>query len=276
MVADGRWTLDGAFHEVKPIAVVLGTAECWHEDFAKFRERHSGPFDVFAVNAAVWLYDDPINYAVTLHPEEMPAHLERRVGNIPQLWTSLSKQSKVDDSWSVVGHWGPGSSGLFAVTVALHLGYTRVLLCGVPMDPRPHAEGASPKWEGGPWKDHEIHREGWTHHQDKLGCVRSMSGWTQALLGGPDAEFLYDRTETHTTMAARTVRPAMLNGEVTEAYWHCPSCGDTAIHRTTRSGRAYHCTTCGRDFEMHIHPVPWWSFNADELKVIYPPNLTEP
>lgn len=260
---------------MKPIVCVIGSAECWREDFEAFRAVHAGPFDVIAVNAALWLYDGEITHAVTIHPEHMDGWLEKRTGNLPTLWTTESKRHRVRDGvYKTLGHWGTGSSGLFGVTVALHLGYTRVLLCGIPMDPRPHAPDASPKWEGGSWNDYEIHREGWTHHKDKLGCVRSMSGWTQALLGAPDAEFLYDRTAVHTAMASRTVRPAMIEGKVSEAYWHCPSCGDTGLHRIAIDGAVYHCTSCGRDFEVRILPDPWWSH--DDLRTIYPPTLVNP
>lgn len=264
---------------MKPIAVVLGSAECWRDDFDAFREMHQGPFDVFAVNDAGWLYREEIRAWVTLHPENWPGWRQKRreLSTVGEYWTSSAKARKVPVGirYKATGHWGPGSSSLFAVTVALELGYNRILLCGVPMDSRPHAVDAG-TWDGEPWPDREvaIHREGWVYHKGRLGGVRSMSGWTASHLGGPDETFLIDRTGTHSAMMANTVMPPVTeNGLVSEGYWHCPACGDTQIHRMRLEGSVYHCTSCGRDYRVWIDPVPWWRRSADKIKDLYPLNL---
>lgn len=265
---------------MKPIAVVLASAECASDDFAEFRDAHRGPFDVFAVNDAGWIYPGDIEAWCTLHPEMWPEWIAKRTlrhGEVGAYYTSISKNQRVPDGieFREVGHWGAGSSSLFAVTVALSLGYSRILLCGVPMDSRPHAPGAG-TWDGESWPDREvaIHREGWEFHKGRLGGVRSMSGWTAELLGEPDDLFLIDRTDTHATMAGKTVIPPTNdNGLVREAFWHCPCCGDTQIHRLQIEGSVYHCASCGRDFRVWVDPVPWWRRTAQAIRDVYPVNL---
>ncbi|MEK9810132.1 MAG: hypothetical protein VW362_06760, partial [Candidatus Nanopelagicales bacterium] len=173
-------------------------------------------------------------------------------------------------------HWGPGSSALFAVTVAWYMGYDRTVLCGVPMRSQPHAYGAS-EWEGKPWPEREvqIHREGWLHHKQKIaGMVRSMSGWTAEQFGFPGESFLYDRFPGHARMARNTVRPALNpDGTVTESFWHCVACGSTRIFGIQREVGAYHCGDCGRDFACAINPSPWYSHTPKQLANRYPPDL---
>ena len=80
--------------------------------------------------------------------------------------------------------WTRGSSGLFAVGVALHaLKADRVILCGVPMDHSPNRYRDEDEW-----KQWQRYRIGWTQARDRgmLENVRSVSGWTADLLGRPE------------------------------------------------------------------------------------------
>lgn len=77
-----------------------------------------------------------------------------------------------------------GTSGLYAIWVALHLGFSDILLAGIPLDESPHyyTEDASTI---GKFLPH--YKEGWLNAENSLaGKVRSMSGWTRELLGGPE------------------------------------------------------------------------------------------
>jgi hypothetical protein len=86
---------------------------------------------------------------------------------------------------------GSGSSALFAVEIALRLGYKRLILCGVPL------EGTTTLQENGeeerlrkgqPFV--ETFRPAWIRNFELLSPrVRSMSGWTREFLGGPDEPF---------------------------------------------------------------------------------------
>lgn len=81
-----------------------------------------------------------------------------------------------------------GSSGLFALKVALiDLGFDRAVLCGIPMD-----DGSSHILNPGQaWNGARAHRPGWVEAMPQIkDRVRSMSGWTRAQLGRPDAAFV--------------------------------------------------------------------------------------
>lgn len=265
-------------HQSKPLAVVIASAGCWESDLKAFTDVYRAPFDVIAVNDGGWLYPHRVDHWVTLHPEHMARWVGLR-GNRDgiQMWTSADRGHRDRNyDWNTVGHWGPGSSSLFAVTVAWYMGYERVVLCGAPMQSMPHAPGAS-EWNGDPWPEHEVrtHREGWLYHKQRIGgMVRSMSGWTAEQFGFPDAEFLYDRWPGHQRMAKQTVRPPVTaGGIVTEAYWHCPACGSTKIHAIQRQEGEYHCGDCGRDYAVAICPLPWYHRDPRELAERYPPDL---
>lgn len=172
-------------------AIVLGSAECMMHDVQQIAEwAHETKPLIIAVNDAGWLWPGPLDHWVTLHAENLPAWQKKRPPDGYRTW-SRPKPDGIETDHRL-SHWGVGSSGLFAVTVALHLGCERVVLCGMPMDSRPYAcEHA--KWDD-VWPESEvgIHRDGWTYHLPKMeGRVKSLSGWTRELLGAPTEEWLY-------------------------------------------------------------------------------------
>ena len=85
------------------------------------------------------------------------------------------------------GQTGTGSSGLFALKVALvDLGFDRAVLCGVPI-----SEMAGHVTNGPVWGDAPHYREAWTEAAPEIiGRARSMSGWTRDLLGAPTADWI--------------------------------------------------------------------------------------
>jgi len=93
-----------------------------------------------------------------------------------------------DKQWPLVDHAWPvqrlvGTSALFGVRVAIALGYEDILLCGVPLDD-------SGRYYDAPWnKGVDLNMAGMGEWEEFLpvlkGRVRSMSGRTRDLLGGP-------------------------------------------------------------------------------------------
>lgn len=168
-------------------AVVLGFGNTLWDDLWELREWMDDERPtIIAVNDAGHAYPGAIHHWVTLHPE----HLEkwqamcRRRRNSYQTWSRRGTEHDVDH---IISHWGVGSSGLFAVTVAFHLEIERVVLAGVPMTVAPHADGV-------PWqrKEVNVHWPGWLFHVERMrGRVKSMSGRTRELLGEPTPEWLY-------------------------------------------------------------------------------------
>lgn len=180
-------------------ALVLGAADCLFHDVQQVAKwAHETRPVVIAVNDAGHVWPGRINHWVSLHAEFFPVWRlmrdEEGRNSDYETWTRLSNRSKDVpniDHW--LGHWGVGSSGLYAVTVAQHLGCKRVVLCGMPMDSRPHiADHEKYGTDAWPQSEVDIHREGWTFHQaDRLTDVRSCSGWTRELLGSPEGGWLY-------------------------------------------------------------------------------------
>ena len=89
--------------------------------------------------------------------------------------------------WPFGGH---GTSGLGACLVAIGLGYSRIVLCGMPLDDGPH--NGEPHWRrtafasseaaGSVGADRNVHW--WKANQTAFeGKVKSMSGRTKKWLG---------------------------------------------------------------------------------------------
>jgi len=164
---------------------VLGGAVTLQDDLEKALAL-TPPHTIIATNHAGRDWAGPLPHWCTLHTENMPGWVAERqaAGRLPaeQLWTSNTKTIPPEHkSWyRYVPVW-EGSSGLLAVTVALYLGYERVLLCGVPLD-----AAAAHYDDDAPWWEASKYRGGWNTHLHKMqGRVKSFTGWTAMKLGVP-------------------------------------------------------------------------------------------
>lgn len=145
----------------------------------------------------------PIEFWASLHPLlmiEMIGQRERKHGDMNfTAYVKMPRQNqKPPRRKPVVLHplmqpapatdTGNGSSALLAVMVALHLGYERLLLCGVPLEGAYTLQGKGPELRGRPNAPmFEMFRKAWTNQRLRLAPhVRSMSGWTRGLFGGPE------------------------------------------------------------------------------------------
>lgn len=176
------------------LAVILGGARSVWEDLDRLKALRV-PDIVIATNDAGAHYTGEVHHWVSLHFEKMPEWIaDRAQRNLPpahRYWfhegagssrfTLPAPHDRLDD-------WG-GSSGLFAVRVALTLAASRVVLAGVPMDA-----------EDGHFFDHKRwefagrYRQAWTRRQVEIApFVRSMSGWTAGLLGEPSEAWLNNK-----------------------------------------------------------------------------------
>jgi hypothetical protein len=161
-------------------ALVLGGASCIWRDLASLGRW--APDLVIATNDAGTVYPHRIDAWATLHPEKLVGwRLDRwrNGGNGDYLTWSRRNPELVD---RILTGWNQGSSGMFAVGVALEMGAERVILAGVPMQ----AEAAH-FFDPAPWDAVHHHRDAWEKRADQMrGRVVSCSGWTRELLGGPD------------------------------------------------------------------------------------------
>lgn len=161
-------------------ALVVGGAACVWDDLAAAQAL--GEYDVVAAVNDVGAKLDRLDFWCSLHPDKFPRWMKARGSsdNI-ELWAH-TKAGKLP--LHVIDDWG-GSSGLFAVRVLLEKGFTRIVLCGVPMEPTAHF------FDTRAWVDCVSYRAAWQRRQPFLSrYVRSMSGWTRDLLGEPSSDWL--------------------------------------------------------------------------------------
>lgn len=169
------------------VAFVLGGANTLVDDYARARA-FVHPHTIIATNEAGRDYKGVLPHWVTLHTEKIETwhaeRLEAGHGRVENFWTS-NKEAPEYMNFRRVQSWD-GSSGLLAVTVALSLGYNKVILCGVPLDKK-----ACHYFDTKPWMDAPRYRHAWIAHRAEMeGKVKSMSGWTKLTLGEPDLEWI--------------------------------------------------------------------------------------
>lgn len=146
-------------------------------------------FTCFLVNDQIAAWPDQAPNAahgVTLHPAKLGDWLRQRAERqLPALAEVWCWKAEVASITRTIADWG-GSSGLLAVRAALAAGHTRIILCGVPMEPDAGHFVRRRRWP------HAIgFRRGWIQHRAELAPVlRSSSGWTRELFGAPTAEWL--------------------------------------------------------------------------------------
>ena len=175
-------------------ALVLGGAACLHDDIAAY----TGPVDgVVACNDAGAECPGHLDAWVTLHPAFLltKGWLAKRAERGYPAAARLVAHDEINrpvhrakfpeglefTDYRFPGQTISGSSGLFAAKVALmDLGFGRVVLCGVPMVVQPHFYG------GEAWRKAEDFRAAWLSVPEEYRArMRSMSGWTRVLCGGP-------------------------------------------------------------------------------------------
>lgn len=181
--------------------LVVGSAACVWKDLVN--AHGLGHFDAVAVtNAMGCEYEDPIDYWVTLHPEKMLDWQRKRAERgFPRAKLVVSNDflpgareqgvayphlDRRADYRFFSDQTSSGSSGLFAVKVLVDEGFERIVLAGVPMQAiERHFDSPDP------WNERDVFAKAWTQVLPLIkGAVRSMSGWTQELLGSPTAEWL--------------------------------------------------------------------------------------
>lgn len=175
------------------LALIIGGAACVWSDLEKAQE--FGPFDaVFAINDMLAHYPGPVDFAVSLHPENFAQWLgDRAARGFPAPQTVIAHKGNTQETRprrydvdELIDYRWPGmeisgSSGLFAVKIAIDKGFDRIILAGVPMDPaQPHF------FDAGNWTPADTFWPMWVSMLGRYGAqTRSMSGRTRALLGNP-------------------------------------------------------------------------------------------
>lgn len=175
---------------VNPVVLITGDGSPLRDDMKRFEDL-GVPHDVFAIGRSYKL-STALNHWGNVDSDGSiwwAQHLPVKWVSGPQTHT-LGEMRGFTHWWDIPQcdygmdeiMWH-GSTALFCVYAALEMGYERVVLAGCPMDASGHwyEPGSSgPRWTGESyqaWLDFKASSES--------GRVRSMSGYTQIILGAP-------------------------------------------------------------------------------------------
>lgn len=170
--------------------LILGGAGCVWEDAAAALDLFQ-PDLVLAVNDIGAHWARPLDCWISLHPEKLGDWVAQRKRRLFAPAAKLVAHKKMKGIDEVVDYHFPGmkasgSSGLFAVKVAIDRGAQRIVLAGVPMT---KADGHFFNPE--PWRQRSSYTQAWEDMLPMLRqYVRSMSGWTAEKLGKPSKEWI--------------------------------------------------------------------------------------
>lgn len=170
--------------------LVLGGAKCLWDDISTVFDMMT-PEGTIAVNDAIAHYAQPLTMAVTLHHEKMPAWREQRARNgfapaLEHIGHEMAPGIDRAIDYRFPGMTGSGSSGLFAVKAAIEAGFDRIVLAGVPMDPK-----QAHFFDAKQWHEFMSFLPGWENAMPHIRHrVRSVSGWTKKMLGEPTSAWL--------------------------------------------------------------------------------------
>ena len=163
------------------VLVVVGSAPCTKEDLEKFHALYKGECDYMAIGKDADIAFKDCKYFATYHIEDV--RTSYGFGPYPFLLIHHERQVGVD----IVESYNPplsisGSSAILGVKAALTLGYTKIVLCGVPL-------------QGKQKTIRNLHYDrfivGWKVLLVEIeGIVKSMSGSTKDLLGMPTRKWL--------------------------------------------------------------------------------------
>lgn len=168
------------------IALILGgSPQVWADLAAAERLLAGRRHIVVAANLAGIHYDGYLDAWASLHTDRLGSWLAQRAGNHDiRLFTATRA---ADIRTDIVAERWPGSSGLFAVQIALlAMGATAAITCGVPMQSE-----AGHFCDPGPWAATGDYRQAFATALPLIGGrTRAMGGWTAELYGRPTAAWV--------------------------------------------------------------------------------------
>ena len=175
-------------------ALVLGSADCLYTDRESVAWAKADK--IYAVNYSGVLCRDADVWVIG-HAEHLAMYQRKFLVSgrpFPEIVTGVHRRDKMEedahfDRWESPLFEGMTSrrfdSGLFGVRVAIKDGASKVILCGVPLSAGANLNGWTPE-------DHSYARycAAWQEAVAHMsGRVKSCSGFTRDLLGGPTKEW---------------------------------------------------------------------------------------
>lgn len=215
------------------VALILGGAPSVfdeaHEAAVLLNRRHV----VVAANLAGIEWLGPLAAWATLHPEHLPTWRRQRKG--PAAARHFTPGGPKAPEWAETApeRW-PGSSGLYAVQVALfELGATGAILCGIPMDADAgHFTGRAQ------WESVTGYRRAFAQALPVIGArTRSLSGWTRELFGPPTQAWIEAIDNTKPLGATRppaetTPMHTVKNvSKAEQSFWADDGTGERRLYR---------------------------------------------
>lgn len=189
-----------------PICLITGDGGCLPDDVREF-ESWDLPHDLFCVNRSMlyfkrqiqhWAavdFEEGMWFAENINKEIEPEHkIVRHTVGIFRKAFDVFWQQDVEFDNNIQRRVWIGNSGLFAIFVALKMGYEKVVIAGMPLDNNPHwYEPNSPDSPDGPqW--HGLAFANWIDFKrqrpDAAEKVKSMGGYTEFILGQASKQWL--------------------------------------------------------------------------------------
>jgi len=181
--------------------LITGDGRTLPDDVKQF-ESWQVPHDVFCVNRSLLYFQRPINHWAAVDAEESVWFSQYCNSDVlPKgkwIWRHIIGVCRgYDFYWQGFGTFNtaasriiwPGNSGYFAMMAALEIGYTKVILAGMPLDRNPcwyePEDKPGPNWIGAmytQWMD-------WKMESPKADRVRSMGGYSAFILGNATKEW---------------------------------------------------------------------------------------
>lgn len=163
--------------------LIIGGAACVWDDLQKVPH---GIYDKMVVNDIGCYLDWPIDHWVSMHAKYLVMWMRLRRGHCLAFGDKFlshthRSQESVTCAWHLNNPWP--YSGMFAIQVAIALGYEKILLAGVPQD-------GTLRFFDPPWtkQNHADTNKSLMQNcsllPEVMRCTRSMSGWTKDFFGG--------------------------------------------------------------------------------------------
>lgn len=173
-------------------ALVLGGAKVVFDEANKAIAEFGEPDQVVAVKD-IWMEWPKVDHVVSYHPDRWTKEFVRRrklgYEDPKQFWTYAGVRVY---NWKYPTEYvniRGGSSGLLGALVGIKV-CDRAVLCGIPMDPTQRHFHERKK--GNPWTEGRLYKQHWEGYLGQLrNRVKSMSGYTQQLLGAPTREWVH-------------------------------------------------------------------------------------
>jgi len=176
--------------------LITGDGASLPDDVKKF-ESWDMPHDVYCINRSMLYFQRPINHWAAVDAEEsmwFAKYLNSDVrpnGHMIYRHTIGVCQHVYNVAWEIDAEdlndyssriWA-GNSGYFGILTAIAMGYSRIIIAGMPLDRKPHwyepESETGPNWIGAAytqWMDFKM-------KVPEADRVRSMSGYSAFILG---------------------------------------------------------------------------------------------